>query len=196
MSTPSGSLRRSTQEGSAADPYLRPNTELRVRLARALWHVVYVLLFRPTPRPLHAWRALLLRTFGAQLGKDCHVYARARIWAPWNLHCEDVVAIADEAIIYNPARITLGSHSIVSEQAYLCTASHDYQDPAFPMVWKPITVGRYAWICARASVHMGVTIGEGAVLGLGSITSEDLDPWGVYVGVPARKVKARRRTIP
>jgi putative colanic acid biosynthesis acetyltransferase WcaF len=83
---------------------------------------------------------------------------------------------------------------IVSQQAYLCGATHDYRDPAFPMIWAPITIGRYAWICARATVQSGVTVGEGAVLGLGSVTARDLEPWTVYAGVPAQKIKARPRT--
>ena len=180
----------------APDPYLRPNTRLSVRLARALWHVAYVLLFRPTPRPMHAWRALILRAFGARLGPDCHIYAKARIWAPWNLHCEDAVAIADEAVVYNPAPVSMGSHAIVSEQAYLCGASHLYDDPAFPMVWRPIHIGAYAWICARACVQMGVRVGDGAILGLASVATRDLEPWSVYAGVPARRIKARKIRTP
>jgi len=175
------------------DPYLRPNTSFASKLARAAWGVAYVLLFRPSPRPMHAWRALLLRAFGARLGPDTRIYPKARIWAPWNLDCEDVVAIADEAIIYNPAPVRLGSHSIVSEQAYLCGATHDYNDPAFPMVWAPITIERYAWICARASVQMGVTVHEGAILGLGAVATGDLQSWSIYAGVPARRIKARPR---
>jgi putative colanic acid biosynthesis acetyltransferase WcaF len=175
------------------DPFLRPNASLGNRMARLAWGIVYALLFRPSPRPLHAWRSALLRLFGAKLGADCHIYPRARIWAPWNLVCEDVVAIADDAEIYNPATVTLRSHSIVSQQAYLCGASHDYDDPAFPMIWMPITVGRYAWICARATVQMGLFVGDGAILGLGSVATQNLEPWTIYAGVPARRIRARRQ---
>lgn len=181
------------QERVHGDPYLEPNTTVGNRVARALWQVVYLALFRPSPRPMHRWRAMLLRLFGARIGGNPRIYPRARIWAPWNLECEDVVAVADEAVIYNPAPVRLGSHSIVSEQAYLCGATHDYRNPAFPMVWAPIAVGRYAWICARASVQMGVTVGEGAILGLGAVATADLEPWSVYAGVPARRVGARPR---
>jgi putative colanic acid biosynthesis acetyltransferase WcaF len=174
------------------DPFLRPSVSLRNRVARLAWTAVYTLLFRPSPRPMHAWRSALLRLFGAKLGANCHIYPRARIWAPWNLVCEDVVAIADDAEIYNPATVTLRSHSIVSQQAYLCGASHDYDDPAFPMVWMPITVGRYAWIGARATVQMGIGVGDGAILGLGSVATRDLQPWTVYGGVPARRIGERR----
>jgi len=175
------------------DPYLLPQTSARNRIARALWHIVYALLFRPTPRPLHAWRAFLLRCFGAQLGPHCRIYAKCEIWAPWNLHCDDCAVIGNGAVIYNPARVHLGSHATVSQQAYLCGATHDLDDPAFPMIWAPISIGPYAWICARATVLPGVFVHEGAVLGLGAVTSKDLEAWQVYGGIPARRIRQRRR---
>jgi putative colanic acid biosynthesis acetyltransferase WcaF len=53
--------------------------------------------------------------------------------------------------------------------------------------------GAYAWVCARASISPGVNMGEGSVLALGSVATRDLEPWGVYAGVPAVKVKERKR---
>jgi putative colanic acid biosynthesis acetyltransferase WcaF len=180
---------------SLVDPYLLPQTSTRNRLGRALWQIVYVLLFRPTPRPAHAWRALLLRAFGARLGKHCHIYAKCTIWAPWNLYCDDSACIADGAIIYNAAPVHLGSHAIVSQDAYLCAATHDIDDPDFPLVTAPIFIGAYAWVCARAAVLPGVRVHEGAVLGLGAIASHDLEAWQVYAGAPARRIRQRRRHI-
>lgn len=175
------------------DPYTLPAFPISNRLARAVWGVVYLTLFRPSPRPLHAWRVWLLRRFGAKIGPGCAIYPAVRIWAPWNLECGDVVAIADEVVIYNPQPISLGSHCIVSQQAYLCGATHDYMNPAFPLIASPIRIGPYAWICARAVVQPGVTVNEGAVLGLAGVATKDLAPWTVYAGIPARKIKDRTR---
>ena len=175
----------------SADPYLQPSFPLTNRAGRFAWSLCWRVLFRPSPRPLHAWRALLLRCFGARLGPHCHIYPRARIWAPWNLECADAVSIADEAEIYNPSRISLGSHAIVSQQAYVCGATHDYNDPSFPLISFPMTIGSWAWICARASIAPGVNVGAGAVLGLGSVATHDLACWTVYAGVPARAIKQR-----
>jgi putative colanic acid biosynthesis acetyltransferase WcaF len=111
------------------------------------------------------------------------------------LYCERGAAIADEAVIYNAAEVRLGVHAIVSQQAYLCTATHDIDDPGFPMITAPISVERYAWVCARSSVLPGVTVHEGAVLGLGAIASKDLDAWQVYAGNPAKFVRPRRRHV-
>jgi putative colanic acid biosynthesis acetyltransferase WcaF len=176
------------------DPYLRPAFPLRNRLRRIGWNITWLLLYRPSPRPLHAWRAMLLRRFGAQLGPHCHFYPNSRIWAPWNLICGDQVTAADDAEIYNPAPITLGSHVVLSQAAYLCGATHDYDDSAFPLLAFSMHVGAYAWVCARASVAPGVNLGEGAVLGLGSVATRDLEPWSVYAGTPAVKLKKRARS--
>jgi putative colanic acid biosynthesis acetyltransferase WcaF len=174
------------------DPYLRPAFSLRSRVRRFLWTCSYKLLFQFSPRWCFSWRAFVLRCWGGKLGSNTRIYPGAKIWAPWNLVCGDVAAIADGVIVYNPSLCTVGSHAIVSQDAYLCGATHDYNDSAFPLTSAPITVGDYAWICARAVLLPGVNVGEGAVLGLGSIASRDLEDWGVYAGMPARKVKVRR----
>ena len=174
-----------------SDPYSVPAFSLRNRLRRFVWGIVYALLFRPSPRPMHGWRNFLLRCFGATIGADSHIYPTARIWAPWNLHCEDHVAIAEDAVVYNPKLLTLRSHAIVSQQAYLCGATHDFEDPAFPLIAFPTTLEPYSWVCARATVMPSVNLGEGAILGLGSVATKDLSPWTVYAGLPAKPVKAR-----
>lgn len=177
-----------------ADPYLRPAFSLGNRLRRLVWNVSWALLYRTSPRPFHGWRSFLLRLFGAKLGPDCHFYPGSRVWAPWNLVCADHVAAGNGVEIYNPAPLHLDSHVILSQQAYICGATHDYNDPAFPLIAYPMRLGAYAWVCARASVAPGVNVGEGAVLGLGSVATRDLEPWGVYLGVPAVKIKDRNRT--
>jgi putative colanic acid biosynthesis acetyltransferase WcaF len=177
---------------TAADPYLRPAFAASDRARRLGWNLCRALLYRPSPRPLHAWRAMLLRLFGATLGPGCHFYPGSKVWAPWNLHCEDAVAVADGAEIYNPAPVRFGSHAIVSQDAYVCGATHDYDDPRFPLLAYAMNFGAYSWVCARASVAPGVSLGDGSVLGLGSVATRDLEPWSIYAGVPATRIKARK----
>jgi putative colanic acid biosynthesis acetyltransferase WcaF len=127
------------------------------------------------------------------MGKNCHFYPASKIWAPWNLICADQVSAADGVEIYNPAPIRFGSHAIVSQGAYICGATHDMDDPAFPLLAYSAFIGPYSWVCARAIVSPGINLGEGAVLGLASVATRDLDPWCVYGGVPATKIRDRKR---
>ena len=175
------------------DAYTRPAFSFGNRAKRLVWNITWLVLFRLSPRPFHAWRAMLLRLFGATLGPDCHFYPAARVWAPWNLICADHVAAGDGVEIYNPSPMHFASHVILSQDAYLCGATHDYNDPTFPLLSYQMSFGAYAWICARASVGPGVNVGEGAVLGLGSVATRDLAPWTVYAGNPAVIIRDRHR---
>jgi len=177
---------------TAADPYLRPAFSLETRLRRLAWNICWMLLYRTSPRPFHAWRSFLLRLFGATMGPNCHFYPASKVWALWNLVCAESVAAADGAEIYNPAPVTFGSHAILSQDSYVCGATHDYDDPAFPLLAYTMSFGAYSWVCARASVTPGVNVADGAVLGLGSIATRNLEAWTVYAGVPAVKVKQRQ----
>jgi putative colanic acid biosynthesis acetyltransferase WcaF len=178
---------------TAADPYLRPAFQSSDRVKRLVWNMVRAVLYRPSPRPFHAWRAMLLRLFGAKLGANCHFYPGSKVWAPWNLICEDQVTAADGSEIYNPAPMRFGSHFILSQEGYLCGATHDYDDPAFPLMAYSMDFGAYAWVCARASVAPGVSMEEGAVLGLGSVATQRMEAWTIYAGAPAVRIKPRRK---
>jgi putative colanic acid biosynthesis acetyltransferase WcaF len=167
----------------------RSSYSIRNRAARQVWNIVWLVLFRPTPRPFHAWRRLLLRTFGATIGEKAHVYAGARIWAPWNLTVGREAGIADGADIYNPGPIAIGEYAVISQDAYLCGASHDYTSWDFPLVCAPIVIGARAWIAARAIVQMGVTIGDGCVVGAGSVVTRDMPAWTVCAGIPCRPIR-------
>lgn len=182
-----------TRPPATDDPYLRASFPMRERLRRQLWNICWLILYRPSPRPFHAWRSMLLRLFGAQLGPNCHFYPGSRIWAPWNLECADQVTAGDGAEIYNPAAMQFGSHAIVSQGAYICGATHDVDDPAFPLQSYPASFGAYSWVCARAVVGPGVSLGDGSVLGLASVATRTLEAWTIYGGAPARPIRQRKR---
>ena len=102
---------------------------------------------------------------------------KAIIWAPWNLEAGDQCGVANRVILYNQARIRLGRRVVISQGAHLCTGTHDYEDPGFPLRAEPIVVGDQAWIAAESFVHPGVVIGEGAVIGARSVVTKDVPPW-------------------
>lgn len=175
------------------DPTTQPSFSMGNRAGRALWNAVWLLLFRPSPRPLHAWRAMLLRLFGARIGAHAHVYPGARIWAPWNLEIGHHVGIADGATLYNLAPIVIGDYSVVSQGAHLCCGSHDYNSRNFQLIAHPIRIGAHAWLCADVFLAPGVTVAEGGVVGARSVVTRSLEsPWTVYAGNPCRSTGKHR----
>jgi putative colanic acid biosynthesis acetyltransferase WcaF len=165
------------------------------KLARACWYAVYWSLFRLTPTPLHAWRVLVLRCFGARVGKRVRIYGSAKIWAPWNLSMADDSCIGPGVDCYCVDRIELQSRAVVSQRSFLCTASHDYEQPELPLVTAPIRIESDAWVTAEVYVGPGVTLHEGSVALARAVVVKDVPAWTVVGGTPAVKIRTRSRPV-
>jgi putative colanic acid biosynthesis acetyltransferase WcaF len=156
----------------------------------ALWILVQAL-FVSSFLPGSAHRRFLLRLFGAQIGKRVTVKPGVRVKFPWRFITADNVWIGEDVWIDNLATVTIEANVCISQGSYLCTGSHDWSSTTFDLITRPIIVRYSAWIAAKACVGPGVVIGEGAVLTLGSSAYSDLDPWSIYAGTPAQRIKQR-----
>jgi putative colanic acid biosynthesis acetyltransferase WcaF len=163
----------------------------RNRLARCAWLLVWSLLFRTSPSFMHWWRNLLLRCFGADLGRGVRVYPSCRVWAPWNLTMGVGSGFAFDVECYNVAPVRIGSYVTVSQHALLCTASHDIHRRDRRLVTRPIVIEDAAWVFARAFIGPGVTIATGAVVAACAVVVKDVEPWTVVGGNPARRIGQR-----
>jgi putative colanic acid biosynthesis acetyltransferase WcaF len=164
-----------------------------VRARRLLWSLVQGTLYRFSFHTWNGWRAALLRLFGATVGRRCTLRRTSRVYYPWLLELGDNCALGDRSEVYNLARITLGKRVTVSQEAYLCAGTHDYTDPHMPLVALPIHIGSEAWVCARAFLGPGVTIGEGAIVAACGVVTKDVPAWTIVGGNPARFIKRRER---
>ena len=165
---------------------------LKNKIYRTLWNIVYIIAFRPFSLPiLNSWRILLLKLFGAKIGKNCQIKSSVQIWAPCNIRLGDFVAIGQKAELYSVNIINIGDKVTISQKAYICTASHDISYTNKPLITKAININNFSWIAAEAFVGPGVTIGEGAVVGARAAVFKDVEPWGVVGGNPAVFLKKR-----
>lgn len=170
-----------------------PYFSLLHRAERVVWWAVWTLLARWTPPPLHGWRRVLLRSFGARLGPNTRVYGSAKVWYPRNLVMEENAMLGPEVICYSMAEIFIGRDAVISQRSHLCAGTHDVDDPLFQLQAFPIRIGAKAWVAAEAFVGPGVTLGEGVVLGARGVTVKDLPNWTVWAGNPARQIRERRQ---
>lgn len=160
-------------------------------MGRIVWNVAYIFLFRISPKPLHAWRSFILRSFGAKIGKGVHVYPAVKIWAPWNLEIGDQTGIANNVILYSQGKIIIGKRAVISQGAHLCAGTHDYTKRGFPLITMPIYIEDEAWIAAEAFLHPGVTVGKGVIVGARSVVNKNLPELMICAGNPCRPLKPR-----
>jgi putative colanic acid biosynthesis acetyltransferase WcaF len=132
-----------------------------------------------------------LRLFGARIGRDVHIHPSVRITVPWNLKIGDQSAIGDRAILYSLGRITVGERVTISQGAHLCAGTHDYRNPAMPLLKLPIVVASEAWICADAFIGPGVEVGARAIVGARCAVMKDVAPATIMIGNPAKVLRQR-----
>ena len=153
---------------------------------------MWTIFVRPIPRSLlNGWKLFWLRCFGAIIHKKAIVYSSAKIYMPLNLEMDEYAIIGPDVDCYNVTKIKIGAHSVISQKSYLCTASHDISRPDYPLITAPIIIENQVWIAADSFVGMGVTIGQGAVVGARASVFKDVKSWTVVGGNPAKFIKNR-----
>lgn len=163
---------------------------LREQMGRVLWGLA-VPLFRLSPRPLWGWRRVLLRIFGARVGRNVNIYPTVLITIPWNLDLGNGCAVGDRVILYALGPISIGKRATISQGAHLCAGTHDWRDPTMPLVKPPIEIGADAWVCADAFIGPDVSIADGAIVGARAVVTKNVASRAIVAGNPAQEIGKR-----
>ena len=142
---------------------------------------------------MFAWRSSILRLFGAQVEDTVFVYPSCEIWDPRNLKLKKNATIDQGVKIFNVAFVSIGENSIISRDATICTASHNYQSENFELITKPVMIQDNAWICMEAFVAPGVTIKAFGVALARSVVLKDIEESEIHKGNPAKFIKLRNK---
>lgn len=163
-----------------------------VILKRVLWTYILEPLVRWLPKFASPIRICFLRLMGAKIGTNCLILPGIKVLMPWNLHMKDFVALGANVNVYNFANVNIASMTVVSQDVFICTGSHDYELGNMPLIYKPISIGSECWIAAGVFLGPGVNVPNGVVVGAMSVVSKSLyEEWAVYAGNPCRKIKKR-----
>lgn len=161
-------------------------------LKRALWFYVNAIIFKTSLLPVSAIKRVLLRLFGARVGKRVIIKPCVNIKYPWNLTIGQNTWIGENVWIDNLVMVSIGANACISQGAYLLTGSHNYKKPTFDLITGAIVLADGVWIGANAVVNQGITAGSHAVLTAGSVANKNLDGYCVYQGNPAIKIRERQ----
>ncbi len=160
-----------------------------------LWWIAQAVLIGLSPQPLHGWRVMVLRAFGARVGKGVKIRPSARITYPWRVSIGDNAWIGDRAELYSLAEIDIGDNACVSQDCYVCTGSHDHRQIDFRYDCRPVRIGAESWLAAGCFVGPGVSVGQGAVIGARSLVLRDVPPARICAGNPLRDLGPRAAAV-
>ncbi|MGZ0706750.1 putative colanic acid biosynthesis acetyltransferase [Coraliomargarita sp. W4R53] len=163
----------------------------QTKICRGIWQYIVKPVYRLIPGKKSSLRIGILRMMGAQIGKECYIQQRVDILVPWNLILDDCVVLAHDTCVLNFTTVTIRSMTVISQGVHLCTGSHDYTHPHFPLIYKPIEIGAESWVASGAFVAPGVTLGRGCVIGANAVVTHDMPAWKVCAGNPCKVIKDR-----
>jgi putative colanic acid biosynthesis acetyltransferase WcaF len=161
------------------------------KLKIILWYIVNALIVRASWNPFMAVKILLLKAFGAKIGKKLVIKNDVTIKYPWKLTIGDNCWIGEHCWIDNIDIVKISNNVCISQGAMLLTGNHDYTISSMPYKNAPIILEDGVWVGAKAIVCPGVIASENSVLTVGSIATKTMEPYGIYQGNPAIKIKER-----
>ena len=168
------------------------NSSIKVKILRLIWLNVWFFLFRFTPPFLfNTWRIFLLNLFGAKVAWSAKIYPSVRIFKPWNLEMANNSCLGRNVNCYNYDKIYIGNKTIISQNTFLCTASHNYNSKKFELITNKITIKKNVWVAANCFIGPGVTMNNNSVLlAMSNLTKNTKENY-VYAGNPAKLKKKK-----
>jgi acetyltransferase-like isoleucine patch superfamily enzyme len=171
--------------------------------------VMRSMLFLVAKRTGYLQRLMWYYAFRKALGRD----GRRKAWVALGAQIADTVAIGPGVVMRFPGKVkvgagsklggrvwidswgevTIGSNVLMTGDIDLLSTQHVVDDPNLKGDRRSVTIGDYVWLALKIVVMPGVTIGNYAVIGTGSVVSHDIPDYGIAVGNPARVVKERAR---
>ncbi|MEO9004878.1 MAG: WcaF family extracellular polysaccharide biosynthesis acetyltransferase [Ginsengibacter sp.] len=176
-----------TDLGQYDNSWYQPGTILK----RACWYVVNLIFFKSAIFPFSGFKVFLLKLFGAKVGRHIRIKPCVSIKYPWFLHLANHVWIGEGVWIDNLGKVTIGNHVCLSQGSMILSGNHDYSKPTFDLIIKEIILEDGVWIGARAIVCNGVVCSNHSILTVSSVATRNLEPFAIYQGNPAVKIKDR-----
>ena len=163
----------------------------RNKFVVCLWFFLGAPLVRSRLNPSSAMRRAILKLFGAEIGAAVIMRPGLKVKFPWLLSVGANAWLGEDCWIDNLGTVSIGQNACLSQGTYLCTGNHDWSDPAFGLIVRPISVGNGAWIGAKSVILPGVAIGDFGVATAGSVVAQKIPPFEIHAGNPAKLIHRR-----
>ncbi len=165
-----------------------PGANIAVRI---VWYIINIIVFKSYFFPFNSFKAIILKLFGSKIGKNITIKPNINIKYPWFLEVGNSVWLGEGVWIDNLDKVTIGSNVCISQNAYLLTGSHNYNDPKFKLITKQIIIKDGCWVCAGAIICPGVEMKKNSIALTGAVIFKSTDENCIYQGNPAELVRSR-----
>jgi putative colanic acid biosynthesis acetyltransferase WcaF len=164
----------------------------RNAIIRTFWYITNILFFNNPLNPFSAVKIILLRIFGAEIGKGVNIKPSVNIKYPWRLKVGNYVWIGEKVWIDNLDNVIISDNCCLSQGAMLLCGNHNYKKSSFDLLTGAIFLEDGVWLGAQSIVTMNTRCFSHSMLAAGSVLSTDMEKYSIYRGNPAIKIKDRK----
>lgn len=143
--------------------------------------------------PSYALRKLFYKyLYGMKIGKNTHLQMGLRVYAPWKIKIGSNCSIGHDSFLDGRRGIDIGNNVDIAGRVQIITLGHDVDDPEYKTLGAAVHIENHASIFTGASILPGRVVAEGSVIALGAVVTKNTEPWTVYAGNPAKKIRKRK----
>ncbi len=143
--------------------------------------------------PSKRFRFYMLKECGMHLDKNVRFYAGFHVRNPQGISIANGTSIGPKVLLDGRRGLSIGKSVVIAYEAVIWTLNHDYNDIHFVGKGASVTIEEYAWICSRAIILPGVTVGKGAIVASGAVVTKDVPPFAIVGGIPAKIIGMREK---
>jgi putative colanic acid biosynthesis acetyltransferase WcaF len=159
-------------------------------IKKLAWYLTNALFFNSS-FPFIGIKHFILRFYGAKVGKGLIIKNHVNIKYPWYLNIGDHCWIGEKVWIDNLAPVLIADNVCISQGAMLLTGNHNYKKETFDLMVGEIKIEKGVWIGAKSIICPGLTLKSHSVISVGSVLTQNTEPYYIYQGNPAQKIKQR-----
>jgi len=163
----------------------------RNRFKKIIWYLTSLIVFQSFLFPCSRLKVILLKQFGAKVGSNVNIKPNVYIKFPWRIEIGNNVWIGEKVWIANEAKVIIHNNVCISHEVLIMTGGHSYKKVTFDVYAHQIIIEDGVWLGAQSSVTGGITVKSHALLAMKSVANSSLEPYSIYRGNPATKIRER-----
>lgn len=143
----------------------------------------------------YRWRRKLIQIIADECGSGIIVKQNAYVGSGQGLKIGNNSQLGADSRI-GPCT-ELGNDVVMGPEVVIMTTAHAFEDPIKPirrqgaLPIQPVRVGNDVWIGTRVTIMPGITLGDGCIIGAGSVVTRDVPPLAIAAGNPAKVIRQR-----
>lgn len=141
--------------------------------------------------PVGRLRIHLLRLIGADIGRGTAIAHGLQMRVAHRVSIGRDVFVSEGVLLDGRGGLQIGASTSIGSDVQIWTAQHDWKSLDFIYASASVKIGHHVWIGPRVIVLPGVEVADGCVLAAGAVVTKSTDAYGLYAGVPARRIGER-----